>query len=57
MIFRILTLLLVAGLIAAGGQAEEKIDSFDVAIKVERDGDIRVSETIQVTSEGVRIRR
>ena len=57
MIFRILTLLLVAGLIAAGGRAEEKIDSFDVAIKVERDGDIRVSETIQVTSEGVRIRR
>lgn len=37
--------------------AEEKINRFDVAIAVQQDGDIRVSETITVTSEGNQIRR
>ena len=54
---RALILWLTACLVSLGAVAEEKIDSFDVAITVETDGDIDVSETIQVTSEGVRIRR
>ena len=37
--------------------AEERITSFDVAIDVERDGDIRVSEAIAVIAEGRQIRR
>ena len=54
---RLWLLLLSACLFALAARGEEKIDSFDVAITVEKDGDIEVSETIQVTSEGVRIRR
>ncbi len=37
--------------------AEERITSFDVVIEVQKDGDIRVSETIAVISEGQQIRR
>jgi len=54
---RALILCLTACFVSLVAVAEEKIDSFDVAITVETDGDIDVSETIQVTSEGVRIRR
>jgi uncharacterized membrane protein YgcG len=54
---RALALSLVGCLIAHSAIAEEKIDRFDVAITVETDGDIEVTETIQVTSEGTRIRR
>ena len=48
---------LMGCLFVFGAVAEEKIDRFDVSISVETDGDIEVSETIQVTSEGTRIRR
>ena len=48
---------LAASLFVLSAVAEERINSFDVAITVEEDGDIQVSETLQVTSEGVRIRR
>lgn len=44
-------------LIWASAAAEEKINSFDVDIEVETDGDIVVTETIKVTSEGYQIRR
>ncbi|MEP1599564.1 MAG: DUF2207 domain-containing protein, partial [Hyphomonas sp.] len=54
---RTLILCLTACLVSLVAVTEERIDSFDVAITVETDGDIKVSETIQVMSEGVRIRR
>ncbi len=54
---RTLILCLTVCLVSLVAGAEEKIDSFDVAITVKTDGDIDVSETIQVTSEGARIRR
>lgn len=54
---RALLLSLMGCLFVFSAVAEEKIDSFDVSISVETDGDIEVSETIQVTSEGTRIRR
>lgn len=41
----------------APARAEEKIKAYDVAIDVERSGDIHVSETITVISEGREIRR
>jgi uncharacterized membrane protein YgcG len=37
--------------------AIEQINRFDVLIEVERDGDIVVTETLDVTAEGVEIRR
>ncbi|HYD74130.1 MAG TPA: DUF2207 domain-containing protein, partial [Candidatus Binatia bacterium] len=37
--------------------AVEQINMFDVVIEIERDGDIVVTETIDVTSEGNQIRR
>ena len=37
--------------------AEERINQFDVDITVETNGDIVVSETLAVTSEGYQIRR
>ncbi len=42
---------------AAPALAIEQIDRFDVTIEVERDGDIVVTETIDVMAEGVQIRR
>jgi uncharacterized membrane protein YgcG len=42
---------------AAPALAVEQINSFDVLIEVERNGDIVVTETIDVTAEGVDIRR
>lgn len=54
---RTLVLALASCLFVLAAAAEEKINSFDVAITVETDGDIEVSETIQLTSEGNRIRR
>ena len=54
---RCLLLGVVTYCLALGAFAEEKIDSFDVAITVETDGDIIVSETLNVTSEGNQIRR
>jgi uncharacterized membrane protein YgcG len=42
---------------APAALAVEQINSFDVVIQVERDGDIVVTETIDVTAEGNRIQR
>ena len=47
---------LAACLIALAAAAEEKVGRFDVAIAVQKDGDIVVTETIEVTSEGSEIR-
>ena len=54
---RLLLAALAACLVAFAAAAEEKINSFDVAIAVQKDGDIIVSETIDVTAEGNNIRR
>jgi len=54
---RALFLALIALFIAAPALAMEQINVFDVAIKVERDGDIIVTETINVRVEGNEIRR
>lgn len=42
---------------AAPAQAREEIRRFDVLIEVQRDGDVLITETIQVNVEGVEIRR
>ena len=47
---------IAACLFALAATAEERIKRFDVAIDVQRDGDIIVTETIAVTSEGNQIR-
>ncbi|MEZ5957796.1 MAG: DUF2207 domain-containing protein [Hyphomonadaceae bacterium] len=54
---RALVLALFALLIAPAALAREQINSFDVAIEVQRDGDIIVTETLSVTSLGIEIRR
>lgn len=53
------TALLFLALVAAplAARAEERITNFDVAINVQKDGDISVSETINVVSEGYQIQR
>ena len=43
--------------IAAPALAKEQINSFDVRIEAERNGDIIVTESINVTAEGNQIRR
>ena len=43
--------------IAGDGHAEEQINQFDVAIDVQKNGDVIITETIDVTVEGRRIRR
>ncbi|MEH6809012.1 MAG: DUF2207 domain-containing protein [Hyphomonas oceanitis] len=48
---------LMAALFVLTATAEERINRFDVAINVERDGDIVVSETLDVTAEGYQIQR
>lgn len=48
---------LMAALFVLTATAEERINRFDVAIDVERDGDIIVSETLDVTAEGYQIQR
>ncbi len=55
--FRTLFFALLALLFATPALAVEQINSFDVAIKVQRDGDIIVTETISVRAEGADIRR
>ena len=54
---RYLLLGLVACLCALAAGAEEKINRFDVDISVQADGDILVTENIDVTAEGSQIRR
>ncbi|MEZ5985050.1 MAG: DUF2207 domain-containing protein [Hyphomonas sp.] len=48
---------LAAYLVVLTAGAEEKINRFDVGIEVQQDGDIIVTETINVTVEGQDIRR
>lgn len=55
--WRALSLCLFGIFLYYSAQAEEVINRFDVAIEVEKDGDIVVSELITVTSEGRQIRR
>ena len=57
MSIRTILLSLVFACFALAAVAEEKINSFDVAITVQEDGDIDVSERLNVTSEGYEIRR
>lgn len=54
---RALFLALIALLFATPALAAEQINRFDVVIEVETDGDIIVTETINVTAEGAEIRR
>ena len=59
--FRALSSLLFAGVFAAlfamAASAQERIDRFGVAIEVQKDGDIIVTELLAITSEGQQIRR
>ena len=48
---------LAACFLALSAVAEEKVNRFDAGITVQADGDILVSETITVFSEGDVIRR
>jgi hypothetical protein len=61
MTVRALLIAFIALLLAApalnSANAAEQIDNFDVLVEVETDGDIIVTETIQVTAEGSQIRR
>lgn len=52
-----LFILAVACVAPLAAQAEERIVNYDVAVNVEKDGDIVVAETISVLSEGNQIRR
>jgi uncharacterized membrane protein len=56
-LMRPLLALFVALNLAMGAIAEERINRFDVDITVQTNGDIVVSETLAVTSEGYQIRR
>jgi uncharacterized membrane protein len=54
---RILLALLAALAFALAALADERINQFDIGIEVRTNGDILVSETLTVTSEGNQIRR
>lgn len=54
---RVLSILAICLWCGLTAMAEEVINRFDVAIEVEQDGDIVVTETITLTSENVQIRR
>jgi uncharacterized membrane protein YgcG/predicted nucleic acid-binding protein len=54
--FALLAALLVLA-VAAPARAAEQISRFDVLVEVETDGDIVVTETLDVVAEGVEIRR
>ena len=56
-LLRTLFVALFALLLAPAALAQEQINSFDAAIEVQRDGDVIVTETLRVTSEGQQIRR
>lgn len=57
MMLRALLAALFALAFASPALAREQINLFDVLVEVERDGDIVVTETINVTAEGDQIRR
>ncbi len=46
----------LAALASAPAYAKERIDAYDVAVAVQRNGDLVVTETIDLTSEGMDIR-
>lgn len=50
-------LIIVIATASFSAHAAEQINDYDVAIEVQKDGDILVTETIDVTSEGNQIRR
>ncbi len=50
-------LALIALLFAAPALAQEQINRFDVLVEVQRDGDIIVTETLNVTAQGNQIQR
>jgi uncharacterized membrane protein YgcG len=54
---RPLLIALAALFITSPALAREEITSFDVAVEVQTDGDIEVTETLDVISEGAQIRR
>ena len=54
---RLLIALLAALAFALAALADERINQFDIGIDVRTNGDILVSETLTVTSEGYQIRR
>lgn len=56
-LLRALFVALFALLLAPAALAREEISSFDSAIEIERDGDVIVTETLRVISEGEQIRR
>jgi uncharacterized membrane protein YgcG len=56
-LLRVLFVALFALLLAPAAFAREEISSFDAAIEIERDGDVIVTETLRVISEGEQIRR
>jgi len=56
-LLRALFVALFAFLLAPAALAREEISSFDSAIEVQRDGDVIVTETLRVISEGEQIRR
>ena len=55
--WRALAIAVLALLGARAAAAQERITNFDVDIEVEADGDMIVTETIDVVAEGVQIRR
>lgn len=57
MAIRTLVIAALAAVFAQTAKAEERITNFDVAVDVEKDGDILVTETISVVSEGYQIQR
>ena len=57
MALRYIFLSLFAALLAMTAGAEERIDRFDVTIEVQKNGDIVVTESVAVTSEGAQIQR
>ena len=54
---RFVIILMAFMALSLGAHAEERITNFDVDIRVEKDGDIIVTETIAVIAEGRQIRR
>lgn len=53
----LVVLVALAGFAAAPVAAEEQINLYEVAIEVQTDGDVRVTERIEITAEGRQIRR
>ena len=57
MIRLLISICAIGGILMGAASAAEQINSYNVAIVVEKDGDLLITETIDVTSEGNLIRR